>query len=169
MYRKLVIGVLSVAAVPSFALANRKYGMAGCGLGSVVMGRSGSQVSAWTTNGSFNSRIFGITTGTSNCVADRRRSADVQQENFMFNNYATLSREMAQGNGSTLAGLAEVLGCSPESKTEFNNFAQENHKQVFAAPGAVAALNTFKESLSKNETLARNCGFVAAVSSEETK
>lgn len=169
MYRKLVIGVLSITAVPSFALANRRYGMAGCGLGSVVMGRSGSQVSAATTNNTFNSQMFGITTGTSNCVPDRKRSADVQQENFMFNNYATLSREMAQGNGTTLAGLAEVLGCSSETKAEFNNFAQENHKQVFAAPGAIAALNTFKESLSKNETLARNCGFVAALPNKETK
>lgn len=168
MQRKLVIGALGLCTIPSLALA-RNYGMAGCGLGSVVMGKNGSQISAYTTNSSFNSNLFGITSGTSNCLPDRKSSAEALQESFMFDNYATLSREMAQGSGTTLAGLAEVLGCTAESTKTFNEVTQKNHREVFAAPGAVAALNTLKETLQKDEVLAKNCDFVAVISTEETK
>lgn len=49
---------------------SRPYGMAGCGLGSMVVGKNGGQVTAGTTNGSSSNQYFGITTGTLNCIDD---------------------------------------------------------------------------------------------------
>lgn len=49
---------------------SREYGMAGCGLGSLVMGKDGGQILAATTNGTFYSQLFGITSETLNCVDD---------------------------------------------------------------------------------------------------
>src|SRR5690348_10000976 len=46
------------------------YGVAGCGFGSMLFGKQPGfiQVLAATTNGTFGSQTFGISTGTSNCT-----------------------------------------------------------------------------------------------------
>ena len=122
--KALAAGAVALLITPTMAHAQRKYGMAGCGLGSVVMGPKGSQISAYTTNGTSGSQLYGITTGTSNCQPDRRGAMSEAQESFMFSNYATLSKEMAQGSGTTLAGLAHVLGCGETDQAAFNKVAQ---------------------------------------------
>ncbi|NBX16788.1 MAG: DUF3015 domain-containing protein [Proteobacteria bacterium] len=165
----LLAGAALVLVAPNLASANRKYGMAGCGLGSVVMGPKGSQVSAWTTNGTSGTQIYGITTGTSNCTQDSNSEASLLQQSYMLDNYAALSREMAQGTGDTLAGLANVLGCNEGSKDAFNRVAKDNFKEIFASPGAVAALNTLKENIQKNGNLAKDCQFAAVTSDDEVK
>ncbi|MCB9072358.1 MAG: DUF3015 family protein [Bdellovibrionaceae bacterium] len=45
------------------------YGLAGCGLGSVLFGAKpgGVQILAYTTNGSAGNQLFGITFGSLNC------------------------------------------------------------------------------------------------------
>lgn len=142
------------------AFAARKYGMAGCGLGSVIFGTKGSQTSAATTNGSFNSQLFGITSGTSNCLPDAQASALHEQEKFIYANFASLSKEMAQGRGETLVGLASVLGCESSVQPQFTSFAQSKYQTVFAAPGAVAALETLKEEMKREPVLAQQCKYV---------
>src|SRR3954464_7446787 len=53
------------------------YGTAGCGLGSLVFGdqKGAIQILAATTNTTFGTQTFGITTGTSNCVDTAAGSA----------------------------------------------------------------------------------------------
>lgn len=165
--RILVSGIAMLALTPAFAFAGRKYGTAGCGLGSAVMGKNGSQVSAATTNGTFWSKYLGITFATSNCVQDRTDTAQLEQEFFMMENYNLLSKEIAQGNGSSLDGLAQLLGCEQDKLTSFKVFAQHEHQKVFAAPGAVAALETLKDSMRSNSELAKSCKYVAAADGSE--
>ncbi|MBM3381319.1 MAG: DUF3015 domain-containing protein [Betaproteobacteria bacterium] len=156
LQKSLAAAAVALLVLPTVAQAQRKYGMAGCGLGSVVMGAKGSQISAATTNGT-GVQTFGISSGTSNCNPDSKAAVSEAQETYMFNNYASLSKETAQGSGATLAGLATVLGCGEAQQAEFNKFVQEEHRTIFSAPGAVAALETLKETLAKNEQLAQNC------------
>ena len=59
--------------VSSSALAKRGYGKAGCGLGSAVMGASGGQIFAATTNNTLSSQYFGISFEMSNCLPDQRK------------------------------------------------------------------------------------------------
>lgn len=167
--KALAAGAVALLILPTMAHAQRKYGMAGCGLGSVVMGPKGSQISAYTTNGTSGTQIYGITTGTSNCQPDRRGAMSEAQESFMFSNYATLSKEMAQGAGTTLAGLAQVLGCGETDLAAFNKVAQTEHRKIFSSPGAVAALETLKESIVQNESLAQNCKYASVSSTEGVK
>src|SRR5690348_11977029 len=58
------------------------YGMAGCGLGSLVFGPNDApvaQVLAATTNGTFASQTFGISSGTSNCFSGGVLRAEREQ------------------------------------------------------------------------------------------
>ena len=156
---KRVIGgglVLCALALSASAKAERKFGMAGCGLGSIVMGSKGGQVSAATTNGT-GAQSFGITSGTSNCVAPAAEKAQIEQENFISNNYASLSREAAQGSGETVAAFAGTMGCDRAVFSEFGATLQTNYTKIFAAPGAIAALDSAKEEIVRNPKLMAAC------------
>ncbi len=157
----LVLGSLAFIALSDTALAQRRYGMAGCGLGSAVMGRSGSQVSAATTNGTSYSKYLGITFATSNCLPDKYEQTKLEQDNFMLDNYSVLAKEIAQGDGPTLEGLAQLLGCEKEQMPSFKSFVQNEHQKIFAPPGALAALDTLKDTLQSNTTLAQSCKYAA--------
>ena len=69
----LLFAVVGVLFTASAARAQQGgYGMAGCGLGSLLFGNDNTtlmQILAATTNGLFGSQTFGITSGTSNCTA----------------------------------------------------------------------------------------------------
>lgn len=148
--------VLCALALSASAKAERKYGMAGCGLGSIVMGPRGGQISAATTNGT-GYQSFGITTGTSNCVAPKDEKAQIEQENFIVNNYAALSREAALGTGETLSAFAGTFGCDKAVMGDFAATLQTNYVKIFSAPGAVAALDTAKEEIVRNPKLQGSC------------
>lgn len=156
--RLLILGFLLIFS--SSAYAERRYGSAGCGLGSAVMGRGGSQTSAATTNGSFNSQLFGITFGTSNCLSDSAMKTVMQQEAFMMMNYATLTKEMAKGEGNTLAGLAETLGCETQIVPVFGQFVQQHYSDIVAAPGSIAMLDTLKETMISDFKHSNKCAYV---------
>lgn len=102
-----------VLLVAGFAMASSaaSYGMAGCGLGSILMGTKGSQVSAATSNGSSGSQLFGITTGTSNCAEDGVALRNSEVNSFAEANFESLKSEMAQGKGENLEVLASLMGC----------------------------------------------------------
>ena len=91
------------------AWAKRNYGLAGCGLGSVVIGSNGGQISAATTNSTFYSQAFGISSGTSNCIPTQEMAVIMKQEQFLAANLNTLQKEMAQGSGETLSECARLL------------------------------------------------------------
>jgi Protein of unknown function (DUF3015) len=156
---QLTLGIVGSCVLASNALASRKYGAAGCGLGSLVFQPNGMQVLAATTNSTFYSQLFGITSGTSNCTPDAAGVAALDQENFVTANYGTLSKEMAQGQGSTVAGLATVLGCDEAVYPQFASFAQAKYATVFAAPGMLAMLDQLKIEMAQNSQLTTQCKF----------
>lgn len=146
-------------SVPATAFGARMYGMAGCGLGSIVMGSSGGQLSAATTNATGANQAFAISSGTSNCAPDAATAALLQQESFVESNYATLSKDMAKGQGESIQGLAAVLGCPTHSVSEFATFTQARYTTLFAAPGSMAMLDTLKTELAANPSLATQCKY----------
>lgn len=166
-YRWMIAGAAMLSLPPASALATTRYGAAGCGLGSAVMGRHGNQVSAATTNGTLWSKYLGISFGTSNCFESGAQASQVEQEAYLMANYNVLSKEMAQGNGTSLEGLAELLGCDQDKVPSFKVLAQREHQKVFAAPGAVAALDTLKSSIRSDSELAESCKHVAAAEESE--
>jgi hypothetical protein len=87
------------------------YGAAGCGLGSMLFGAKPGliQVLAATTNGSFGTQTFGISTGTSNCETAPGGSASTKV--FVAANRETLSKDIARGSGETITNLSVLAGC----------------------------------------------------------
>ncbi len=117
--------LLAILLMSAFSFAHAaEIGTAGCGLGNVVFGTE-SQVLAATTNGSSYTQLFGITSGTSNCV-DSQMSA--QLNNFVESNKIALAKEAARGEGETLAGLAQIVGC----KADFGTQIKSHYQQIFS-------------------------------------
>lgn len=142
------------------AWAKRNYGTAGCGLGSQLMGPSGGQISAATTNGSFGSQTFGISFGTSNCLPSKELAVVLKQEQFLAANLNTLQKEMAQGSGETLSAFADLLGCPASVHKQATDTLTKGYQTIFQAPGIEGVLDTAKEELKKQELLKAQCVIV---------
>lgn len=120
--RATVVAALMLTAATAAAdegatpLADRftgqKYGTAGCGLGSVLFGNKPGlvQVLAATTNGTFGTQTFGITTGTSNC--EETRASLTATRTFIQANREAVSKDIARGSGETISSLSTLAGCS---------------------------------------------------------
>jgi hypothetical protein len=110
--RKLIAAVLFAAVlVAPHAYAEPKYGTAGCGLGSIVFGAKPGivQIFAATTNGTFATQTFGITTGTSNCESP---GGLMGTKVFIEANKEALAKDISRGTGETLANLSSLAGCA---------------------------------------------------------
>lgn len=109
-----------------------KYGLAGCGLGSIIIGADGGiiQIFAATTNPTSGSQTFGITTGTSNCTSGKAAFQRRQQEIYVHVNQRSLTQEMAAGNGEKLRNLATLLGCPSAQMAAFGDMTKRNFKSL---------------------------------------
>ena len=87
----------------------------GCGLGKLAWAdfknqkNIAPQVMMATTNGTFGSNTFGISSGTSGCTNDGQVWADQKVTMFALLNFENLTQEMAQGGGEHLASLATLM------------------------------------------------------------
>lgn len=108
------------------------YGMAGCGLGSVIFGQKPGmvQVFAGTTNGIYGNQTFGISSGTSNCGESGKAAATHE---FIKVNKMALEKEVVRGQGETLASLGQMLECNSEN---FSSAMKKTYSQEFPQGGA---------------------------------
>ncbi|MGB5854609.1 MULTISPECIES: DUF3015 domain-containing protein [Oceanisphaera] len=133
--KKILAVVTLVVALPlsNVALADQDIG---CGLGSMVFaGNSGkvSKVLGATTNGSSGNQTFGITFGTLGCDGTGPVTSSEKLAMFIDGNMDNLARDMAKGEGETLATLSEVWGIQQADKSEFNAVAQANFADIFGS------------------------------------
>ncbi len=86
------------------------YGTAGCGLGSLVFGdqKGAVQILASTTNGTFGSQTFGITTGTSNCGPGL---VAMGTKSFVEANREALAKDISRGEGEAIGALTVINRC----------------------------------------------------------
>ncbi len=113
--RKALMVVAALLLSTGVAQAKDKYGTAGCGLGSMLFGdqRGLVQVLASTTNGTFGTQTFGISTGTSNCTETAAGTGSARI--FIEGNREALAKDAARGDGETVDTLAKLAGC-PDAK-----------------------------------------------------
>ncbi|KOO05450.1 DUF3015 domain-containing protein [Vibrio nereis] len=149
--------LLAVAALAS-TLPLSNVAMAdsdiGCGLGTMVFdGKSGKvfKVLGATTNGTSGNQTFGITFGTLGCDGNGTITSAQKLALFIDGNMDNLARDIAKGEGETLATLSEVWGISAADKTAFNELAQQNFAEVFKSENVTsqevfANLNTLVAS-----------------------
>lgn len=105
----------------------------GCGLGKLAWQNYphqktiGVQVLEATTNGTFGSGTFGISSGTSGCTNDGQVWASEKTNVFAAINFDNLAQDMAQGRGEHLSSLATLMGIPAEQQPAFFAMTQERY------------------------------------------
>jgi hypothetical protein len=131
MRRLLAVAVIALFAAPALAQGLKgtgKYGVAGCGLGSLAFGdqKGMVQVFAATTNGTLGNQTFGITSGTSNCGSGMVASGT---KNFVEANREALAKDISRGQGEAIGALTVINLCEDSSKV--GAALQKNFQQIF--------------------------------------
>jgi hypothetical protein len=128
--RKLI--ALAALLFAGTASAADAYGAAGCGLGSLAFGAQpgGVQILAATTNGTFYSQTFGITTGTSNC--GKSAFAMEGTKVFIEGNKDALAKDAARGTGETIVALRNIAACGADAQA-VGSALQGNFGTLFPA------------------------------------
>ena len=153
---------------PPGGYAGGYYGMAGCGLGSILFGPVNEplpQVLAATTNGTFATQTFGISSGTSNCVSAGVVRAEREQAAFAELNFRDLKQNMAAGGGEYLRSFAMLLGCDESAKPSFYKMTQERFETIVPSESTVPIDLVFatKAEIRAHPDLARACSDERAI------
>lgn len=153
---KYFIAFAVVAMVGVQAEAKKLYGTAGCGLGNLIFGKN-MQVLAATTNGSFYSQSFGISSGTSNCQDNGGGSAQNRMPRFVESNQVALANDIARGQGETVASLSKIMGCSNVDLV--GTTLQKNYERIFTTNSTSASdiTNTILGVVKSESELAADC------------
>ena len=163
----------TTTTTPSSVSAGAEYGMAGCGLGSMLFGRQNTafaQVLAATTNLT-GLQTFGITSGTSNCVSGGVVRAEREQAAFVEVNFQDLKANMATGGGEYLASFATLLGCEDSAKPAFAKMTQDKLEVIMPSSTTTPSqmLVSIKEQIKASPSLAASCTDARALARTEGK
>jgi hypothetical protein len=135
----------------------------GCGLGKLAWSdykgqkEIAPQVLMATTNGTFGSQTFGISSGTSGCTNDGKVMGEHKTTMFASLNFEALSAEMAQGQGEHLASLATLLGVPAEHQAEFFAMTQERYTSLIKTgeTSPVAMVKALNDAIAGHPVLAQ--------------
>jgi hypothetical protein len=169
----LLFAMLGVMFTASAARA-QGYGMAGCGLGSILFGNDNTvlmQVLAATTNGVFGSQTFGITSGTSNCTMGGVVKAEREQAAFAEVNFQDLKRNMAAGGGEYLTSFSTLLGCEDSAKPTFFKMTQDKYESILPSEktGPIDMVVAIKAQIKSDARLANACSDERAIARAQGK
>ncbi len=112
--RKFIGAVTTVVLLGSAGAVAAPYGVAGCGLGSIILKdepTGAAQILAATLNSLFGNQTFGITTGTLNCGPAATEQVTQRTQVFVEANRETLAKDISRGQGETIVNLAAIAGC----------------------------------------------------------
>lgn len=167
--RILIVCAAIFAALPLAHAGAAGYGPAGCGLGSIVFGPEGemrkvfanstvSEILAATTNGTFGSQTFGLTTGTSNCGKSGLIQSSREQEAFAEVAYDEISREMAKGEGEYLTAFATLMGCSTDTHEDFATVTKRHYGEIFTQGARpIQVVGSVRSVLRSDAALSQSC------------
>ena len=165
MLKKVIM--LSVAVLfgmqAGLAMAANPDTGPGCGLGKLAWGdyshqkNIAPQVLMATTNGTFWSQTFGISSGTSGCTNDGKVMSEHKTTMFAQLNFENLSQEMAQGQGEHLASLATFMGVPAEHQAAFFAMTQERYTSLVKTGEAspVAMVKAINDAIATHPVLAQ--------------
>lgn len=126
------------------------YGMAGCGIGSLVFqDQPGKiQIVASTLNNLISPQTSAISSGTSGCYDGGGSAANLR---YIEANQVALKEDAARGQGETLDGLVTLMGCA-DSQTVKSQIKQ-NYNTIFGQPNAQGIL----KAIESNEAVQKTC------------
>jgi hypothetical protein len=158
-----VIGLAMVAQGGIALAAGTPDTGPGCGLGKLAWQNyphaktKGAQILMATTNGSFGTQTFGISTGTMGCTDDGRWWAEQKATMFAELNTDALAQEMAQGRGEHLASMATLLGVPQQQHEAFFAMAQGRYAAMVSSGDLSPAsmVKTLNEGIAADPSLAQ--------------
>lgn len=162
-----VFGAEKAAAQPAQKSAplidkvdGQSYGMAGCGLGSIVFGDKPGmiQIASSILNNWFFPQSSAITSGTSNCVDTPGTQASAQL--FITANREALEKDISRGNGETLSNLSQIMGC--DNSSVFGSKLQSNYGKIFpsASVSTETVVDSIMNTVESDSQLSKSCSFV---------
>jgi len=157
--RKVIALSLAASLLPTFVMARGNHPMAGCGLGYLLLSNKDNekvtQVLGATTNGTFGTQTFGISSGTSGCTEDGAVKVARATEVFADVNLASLRQEMAAGQGEYVEAFASLLGASEATRPQMVRFFQTEYQSLFpsAETSSGEMLKTLSEKLASHPEL----------------
>ncbi|ACH37568.1 MULTISPECIES: DUF3015 family protein [Citrifermentans] len=142
--KKLLLGFLLSLTVSGAAYAAQAHTNTGCGLGTMLFQNKADnsialQVLQATTNGSFGSQTFGISSGTSECQQPGKIAQNEKLNEFVRANMDNLAKEIAMGKGETLDTFVEMLGVNPAQGDAYKSSLQANFNNIFTSDKIVLA------------------------------
>ena len=152
--RKILTFLLLTVSTLSYA------GDAGCGLGGLVMNRQTkvSQTLAVTTNGTFLSQLFGITSGTSGCSSSAIVKNKAEAIKYAEANFENLKVDIARGEGESLSSVGSLLGCQGAALKDFSQMSQKNFSDIIPANAEPAqVIDTLDQKIQSDKTLSSLC------------
>lgn len=134
------------------------YGMAGCGLGSIIFGQNPGkvQIIASTTNGTWYNQSFALSSGTSNCQDDAgNKTASLNV--YIEANKLALAKDVSRGGGETVEGLSEILGC--QNSRLLGVKLQKKYKILFPSQNveSVRVSASILKSVAEDKKLSLTC------------
>lgn len=152
--------IATIFASAATMAAERAPNNVGCGLGALAWeGQSGqgAQILAATTNGTFGSQTFGISSGTSGCAKGGKVYRPDQLAMFIGPNMDRLTQDMAAGQGETLASVAALIGIESADKDAFFAATQRNFTRIMPTDSVTAedVANSLNAVLAEDPTLKR--------------
>ncbi len=140
--------LISAAFIAAFSVSQAfALDSPGCGLGSIIFkGQAGTiqQILAVTTNGSFGTQTFGISSGTSGCDQNGRVSGGTGKIfAFLEKNMEQFAVDAARGHGETIDTIAALTGTSSDKVGEV---VKENFAFIFDSHDVSAVTVTLKVS-----------------------
>ena len=162
IFAQVVVAYAVFSATAALAAANPDTGP-GCGLGKLAWSdfhhqkNIGPQVLMATTNGTFGSNTFGISSGTSGCTNDGKVFAEYKVPMFAEINFENLSQEMAQGRGEHLASLATLMGVPVEHQAAFFALTQEKYTTLIQSgeTAPIAMIKALNAAMASHPVLAQ--------------
>ena len=149
---------LAVAlALPGAARADNNIG---CGLGTQLWeGKSDTflQLLGATTNGSFGTQTFGISSNTLGCKSGQVIRVEHRVNMFAGSNIDRLARDMAVGDGESLATLAALMEIDANDRAAFYRLTQKEFARIFPSDEVTAGqmLANLDQVMAEDAKLAR--------------
>ncbi len=152
MKKYLLVAVSALILSPSLTFAGKhgNHGMAGCGLGYLVMRENNTkpmQVLGATTNSFVYSQMSGITSGTSGCTEDGAYKVVQAAQVYAEVNLDTLRHEVASGQGEFVSTFASMLVAQDKNVPEVVSVLQKNYAVLF--PTASTTPDEFIDTVTK--------------------
>ena len=134
MKKVLLTTVVLVLSFSGIAFAAYPRHNVGCGLGNMLFeGKDGlfQQVLAATTNASFGTQTFGISSGTSECTQPTKFASNEELNIFVAENMDNLAVDVAMGQGEYVNTLAALMDVPEQNRDDFSLMLQDNFSNIF--------------------------------------